>query len=559
VDDSNIRAARDLANDYWEGLLPLQPIFATFIGDERYDDRMPDPTEEGRAEEERLHQGALERLKAVDRSGLDDELRITMDLLEVCATQALKDLRSRVDQLDAVSHSMTGPGNLLADLASTQRADTPERIERYVARLHAIPAWLDGMREVAREGLDAGRTQPRVVADRAVGQVERLLAISPESSPSMGPVQGAGDDVKERVATALREGILPAYQRYLDMLKEYASRTRDDIGLSAVPGGEEFYAERVEAYTTLPLTAQEVHDTGQEQFASIMEERRAIASRLGFATAEEAIAAHDATGANRAKTREEFLEHTRDQVRRSWEAAPRFFGRLPRANCDVVAIEEFREDDMPGAFYQEPSMDGSRAGMYFVNTGGVEHRPLHQLATMTFHEANPGHHFQLSIETEFTDRLPLRRFNPGSGGAAFIEGWGLYSERLGDEMGLFLDDHERIGMLEQQAFRAGRLIVDSGMHALGWDRERAIQQMMATGTPRLECEIEVDRYISWPGQACAYMIGELQIQRWRRESSAERGASFDLKAFHDRLLFLGSLPLRLLDHEIRRHEEQSES
>jgi uncharacterized protein (DUF885 family) len=431
-----------------------------------------------------------------------------------------------------------------------QRADTPERADRYVARLRAVPAWLDGLIEVAREGLGARRTQPRVVVDRTVGQIERLLAMAPEGSPGMELVRDADDDVKQRVADALRERVWPAYGRYLEMLRDYASRTREEVGLSAIPGGEQLYAERLEAFTTLPLNAANVHETGLRQFESIMGERGAIASRLGFASAEEAIAAHDASGRNRAATRGEFLEHVRDQVRRSWEAAPEFFGRLPKANCEVVAIEAFREADMPGAFYQEPSMDGARAGMYFVNTGGLEERPLHQLATMSFHEANPGHHFQLSIEIEFADRLPLRRFNPG-GGDSFIEGWGLYSERLADEMGLFVDDHERIGMLEEQAFRAGRLIVDTGIHALGWDRERAIRQMMATGTPRLECEIEVDRYISWPGQACAYMIGELEILRWRRELSREMGSAFDLKAFHNRLLFLGSLPLGLMDREVR--------
>jgi uncharacterized protein (DUF885 family) len=490
-------------------------------------------------------------VRTIDRAALDEDLRLTLDLLEHGATQALAALRWRVDQLDAVNHSMTGPGNLLADLASTQKADTPERVERYVARLRAVPAWLDALAGVAREGLAAGRTQPRVVAERAVGQVERLLAIEPERSPGIAPVADADPDAKDRVAAALREGVWPAYQRYLETARDYRAETRDAIGLSAVPDGEEMYAARIEAFTTLPLSAQRVHDTGRERFDALMGERRTLAAGLGFSTAEEAIAAHDASGRNRAASREEFLEHVRDQVRRSWDAAPGFFGRLPRANCDVVAIEEFREDDMPGAFYQEPSMDGTRLGMYFVNTGGIHERPLHQLATMSFHEANPGHHFQLSIETEFTDRLALRRFNPSSGAAAFLEGWGLYSERLADEMGVFVDDHERIGMVEQQAFRAGRLIVDSGIHALGWDRERAIQQMMATGTPRLECEAEVDRYISWPGQACAYMIGELEILRWRRELSERLGPSFDLKVFHDRLLALGSLPLATLDREIR--------
>jgi uncharacterized protein (DUF885 family) len=239
-----------------------------------------------------------------------------------------------------------------------------------------------------------------------------------------------------------------------------------------------------------------------------------------------------------------------DQVRRSWEAAPAWFGRLPRANCDVRPVEEFREADMPGAFYLSASADGSRPGIYYVNTGGFTERLLHHTATTSYHEANPGHHFQLSIEREFEDRHPIRRFGSGLVGDAFVEGWGLYSERLAEEMGLFVSEYERLGMLEADGFRCGRLIVDTGIHALGWDRERAVRQMIETGSARMDAEIEVDRYISWPGQACAYKIGQLEIARWRREAAEREGAAFSLKAFHDRLLALGSLPMSSLEREV---------
>jgi uncharacterized protein (DUF885 family) len=225
------------------------------------------------------------------------------------------------------------------------------------------------------------------------------------------------------------------------------------------------------------------------------------------------------------------------------------FGRTPSANCEVRPVEEFREADMPFAFYNPPTADGSRAGVYYINTLEPEHRPLHQLASTTYHEANPGHHFQISLEHDLADRPPLRRFGGILAGSAFIEGWGLYSERLADEMGLYQTDHERLGMLDSQAFRACRLIVDTGIHALDWDRERAVRQMMAGGLSELDARIEVDRYIALPGQALSYMIGMLEIRACRERAATANGA-FDLRDFHDRLLALGSVPLPALRREM---------
>jgi uncharacterized protein (DUF885 family) len=351
--------------------------------------------------------------------------------------------------------------------------------------------------------------------------------------------------------SVLRDQVWPAYRRYLDVLREYRPAARDTIGLVALPGGDAIYAAQVEGYTSLPLDPNEVHRTGQEELARVLEGRLASARTLGYEDVETAVAEYTASGRDTAKSREEMVEVVRGQVERSWEAAPRYFGRLPNANCDVRPVEEFREQDMPGAFYVSPSADGSRAGVYYVNTGSLDERPLHQTATTSFHEANPGHHFQISIEQEFDERPRLRRFGGFLIGAAFTEGWGLYSELLADEMGLFLDEYERIGMFEAQGLRACRLIVDTGIHALGWDRERAVRQMQEAGTTRLDAEIEVDRYIADPGQALAYMIGRLEIQRWRAEAAERAGASFSMQRFHDRVLALGSLPLKALDRELR--------
>jgi uncharacterized protein (DUF885 family) len=541
--------AADLASSYWESLLEMQPIIGTFVGDERHDDELPDHSDAGRAREQAFHERSLAELATIDRTAISEDLRTTMDLVEFGSTRGLSDLTHRIDRLQAVSH-LFGPAGILATLASLQRADTPERVDRYVRRLEATPAFFGQIIAVMQDGIAADQTMPGVVVDRTIAQLDRLLELDPADSPGMVPVAGATAEAKDRVLEVLREQALPAHGRYLEALRAYRPHATETIGLSDLPGGDVMYASQILGFTTLPLPAEEVHRIGQEEFAKIQEERSAIAGSLGFASPEEAVAARTASGQNVAASREDMLRMVEGQVQRSWDAAPRMFGRLPKANCIVKPVEEFREDDMPGAFYQSPSADGSRPGTYYLNTSHLDARPLHQVATTTYHEGNPGHHFQLSMEQEHTDRLPLRRFGGFLAGDAFVEGWGLYSERVADELGLFVDAYERLGMLEAQAHRASRLLVDSGIHALGWDRERGIRQMEAGGTHRVDAEIEVDRYISWPGQALAYMIGQLQIQQWRAEASARLGPAFDVKAFHDRVLSLGSLPLAALEREV---------
>jgi uncharacterized protein (DUF885 family) len=543
--------ARALAKRFWDQLLETYPIIGTVVGDERFDDRLPDPSDEGLSRREALFRGALEELGSIDREPLDVEMRTTLAVLETGARRELADLEHRMDRFYAVSH-LFGPGTLTSTLGSNQRADTPERLNRYVRRLRAFPVFLEDTSRVAKDAAEAAQVAPALVVDRAIAQVERLLALAPEDSPAMKPVRNASNNDRDQVVSALREAVWPAYAAYLEALRDYRPAARDSIGLSALPRGDEMYASQILGFTSLPLEAQAVHDTGHQQLAMIQEERQAIAKQLGFEDVQSALDAYHATGKNTASSRQEMLDVVTDQVQRSWEAAPRYFGRLPKANCEVLPIDEFQEDDMPGAYYNPPTEDGSRPGIYYVNTGHLEGRPLHQTATTSFHEANPGHHFQLSIEQEFTERLPLRRFGGFLVGDAFVEGWGLYSERLADEMGLFLNEYERLGMLEAQAFRAARLIVDTGIHALGWDRERAVLQMMESGSARLDSEIEVDRYIAMPGQALAYMLGKLDIERMRAAATEREGSSFSLQDFHDRILALGSLPLAVLDEELAR-------
>jgi uncharacterized protein (DUF885 family) len=544
--------ARALADRYWEELLDLEPLIGTMMGDERFDDRLSDPSEEGVAHRLEMNRRAITALSAIDRSTLDETARTTLAMMEAIARRLVAEAEYRLDRFYAVSH-LFGPGTLLAELGSLQRADTPERLDRYVTRLGRVPTFLDDLGIVALNAAEAGQTSPGVVVDRCIGQIERLLRTPIDQTPSFGPLAEGDASGRDRVTAVLRDEVWPAFERYLEVLRRYRPSATETIGLYALPNGEAIYAATILSYTTLPLDPQEVHDIGVADLEKIQEERRQISRALGFGDdVDRVVAEYTDSGKNSASSRDEMVEIARRQVQKGWDAAPGWFGRVPSVNCEVKPVEEFREQDTPGAYYQPPTADNSRPGVYYINTSDLGERPLHHVATTTYHEANPGHHFQITLEQEHTDRPALRRFGGIFAGSAFAEGWGLYSERLADQMGLFENEYERLGMLEAQAWRACRLIVDTGIHALRWDRDRSIAKMMEGGVPKLDSEIEVDRYIANPGQALAYKIGQIEIEKQRDAESAREGSAFSLRGFHDRLLALGSLPLPALRAELAR-------
>ena len=538
-----------LADRFWEELLEREPVFATAIGDERYDDRLPDIGEEGRARSETRNRAALEELATIDREGLDVTLRTTMDVLEAIATQTLAAIELRTDRLYVANH-FVGPGVLLGDIASIQRTDTPEHLERYEQRLRAFPGYLEACEEIAREGIATGVVSPRTVVERAVAQVERMVALPAEDAPPLAAVAEDDAAARGRIVGVWNDAVTPAFSRFLDVLRDYLPHAAESNAVTDLPGGDAIYAAEIRSWTTLALDPKEVHDLGNERWDAIQAERFEVAARLGYADPAEATADRKTSGKDTATSAEALVEIVEDQVRRSWDIAPRWFGRLPKANCRVREIEAYRAADMAAAFYMPPTADGDRPGTYYINTHDLDGIALHQIPAVTYHEANPGHHFQIALEMEFDERPSLRRFGGLLAGSAFAEGWGLYSERLADEMGLYLDDWERLGMLAGQAHRAARLITDTGLHAFGWTREEAIEKLVAGGSPRGESEVEVDRYIALPAQALAYMVGMIEIEDARRRTEEKEGTAFDLRGFHDRLLALGQLPLPALRREL---------
>ena len=542
-------AVNDLADRFWDGVLERDPMWATVLGDERFNDRWPDLGPDGRAADEAAYRSTLAEARAIPADGLEPEQVITRDLLMLVSENHLEALAQKQYQL-AIDH-MSGPQIWPSEMAQYQPADTPERLERLLARFAAYPALIEQYVGTLAEGVADGRTAAAVPVRRTVEQIERLLDMPAAESPAATMVK-VGDEDRAAVVAAVDEHVYAGLRRLRDYLVDsYEAHARQEPGISATPGGDAAYRLAIRMQTTVDTTADEVHAFGLADLAAIEAEKDEIAQRLGHADRHALRAALAADPGNHTGDPEAIVRLAQEQTERAYAAAPRYFGRLPSANCYVKAVEPYREAESPPAFYVPPSMDGSRQGQYYINTYHPEERELHKIAAITFHEATPGHHFQIGIEMELKGLPAFRILGARMAGSAYVEGWGLYTERLADEMGLYATDEERLGMLDAQSFRAARLVVDSGLHAMKWTRDQAIAFMHERGSlPLVDAEIEVDRYTVWPGQALSYKLGQREIERARAEVSAEMGDRFDLRAFHDEVLGHGSLPLATLRREI---------
>jgi len=541
----------DLADRFWEAILELNPTTATIYGDERYADRLEDPSEAGRAKDRALMERTAAEAAAIHTDGLPTEERITRDMLRVIAQLSIEQDDERMWQLGVVDQ-MSGPQQLLPQLTQFQPVDSPERLDAFVARLHAYPAFMAANADILRDGLASGLTAPRIVAERTIAQIERMLDVPIDQAIVPAMLKGAADADRERVRDVVRDKVYPADRAFLEALNgDYLAATREDPGLWSAPDGDRLYRTAIRRWTTLDLDPEEVHRVGLEELESIELERRDIARQAGFG--DDTVAyrgALDADQANTPQTKDELVERATEDIGRAMAAAPRYFGVLPRADCEVRPVEEYKERDAPFAYYYPPAPDGSRPGIYYANGYDLPSRKYTKLATTTYHEAAPGHHFQIALEMENDHLITFRRLGARMVGGAYVEGWGLYAERLADEMGLFRSESERFGMLDAQAWRAARLVVDTGLHALRWPRQRSIDFLKQAGLSETDAVIETDRYIAWPGQALTYKVGQREIERLRRELTDRDGSAFDLRAFHDAVLGHGSLPLATLSREL---------
>jgi len=546
---ATMSAVDDLAERFWEWFLGRQPVYATMLGYESFDDRLPDDSAAGRAKEVADLQRFLGEADAVGSDGLGQEDAITLDMLKVVARLSLRQHEHKVHQIASMDQ-MAGPQALPGELSMVQRVDSPERVERLLRRLEAFPEYLAAHRANLAEGVDEGRTAARPVVARVLEQTRRLAGTPVDEAPLLVAHPDLDGSARERIRQAIEEHVQPALADYLAAIEDYQRHAREGDGIWALPDGDALYRTMILASTTLDEPPEALHRFGLEQLELIDAERSRIAAELDFTEAAEMRAALERDPRNTARERGEIVDRARGQIERAMAIAPRYFGRLPRAQVEVRQVEPFQEVEAPPAFYVPPAPDGSREGRYYVNTYQPESRPLHRLAAATFHEAVPGHHFQIAIESELEGLNTFRRLGSRLVGTAYGEGWGLYSERLADEMGLYGGPWERLGMLDAQAWRAARLVVDTGIHAFRWDRARGVEFLRRVGLSRLEAETETDRYITWPGQALTYMTGQREIQSLRRLIEQRDGARFDLKAFHDAVLGHGSLPLATLRAEL---------
>lgn len=536
----------ELASEYHDAWLRRNPVYATAIGDRRFDAELADESPAGQD----AWRTTLDRLEE-RLSRVEDADPVTHAALAA----ALQTDRAFLDA-DLVAFNVDPMNGLQVDLLNTpslQPVRSNEEAEALVARWARMAVSIDDATANLRRGADGGRFGVAMLCAKVREQLDELLARPDEDWPLMDPAQER-PDLHDRLLAVVRDEIRPAFVRYrAQLVDEIEPRARSDEqpGLTHMPGGRDIYARLARAHTSLDTGADEIHRIGLEEIARIDDELTELGARLlqtdGLAATITALRSDPAlyfeTGA-------EIVAVAEASLGRANAAIAEWFGRLPVAPCEVVRIPAHEEKHSTIAYYRDPSADGSRPGQYYINTYAPETRPRYEAETLAFHESVPGHHLQLAIMQELTDLPDFRRFN---GCTAFIEGWGLYTERLSEEMGLLSGDMDRFGILSFDAWRASRLVVDTGMHALGWSRQRAIDFMTEhTALGLNNIANEVDRYIAWPGQALAYKLGQLEILRLRAEARTRQAHRFDIRRFHDVVLGEGALPLPVLRDVVER-------
>jgi len=551
-----------LFEEYFEQQLELNPLLATSIGDARYNDRFEvSIAPEWRARAERVERDALARLATIDRSRLTGQDLLSYDVFKSARQLEIEGYRFP-EHLLPLNQFYSTPNSfaMMGSGKGIQPFRTVKDYDDFLKRLDGFVAWTDQAIANMREGVTKGYTLPRVLTERVLPQLEAHVVATPEDSIYFGPVRdmpaGFAPADRDRLTAAYRAAItgkvVPTYRKLLGYMRdEYMAQCRTTVVLDALPDGAAWYAYNVRTITTTDYTPAQIHEIGLREVERIHGEMREVMRQVKFEGDLKAFSEFMQTNPRFFfDDREKLIAGYVDIKRRVAPALPKLFEHMPAADYEVRAVEAFREKSAAGGSYQAASEDGSRPGIFYANTYDLKARPMWAMEALSLHEANPGHHFQISLQREQKDLPRFRRF---SSYTAYSEGWGLYAESLGRELGLYEDPYQYFGMLEAELWRSIRLVVDTGLHSKGWTREQVLEYMDAmSSTAEARAVSEAERYIAIPGQALAYKIGQLKIRELRSRAEAELGGDFDVRGFHTAVLGDGPLPLDVLEAKLTR-------
>ncbi|WP_425477892.1 DUF885 domain-containing protein [Vulcaniibacterium tengchongense] len=548
--------------DYWEAYLKLNPVLATFTGDARYNAELPDfGSQQYRDELRKFHQDWLAKVEAVGADGLTGQDLLNYNIFTKDARDAIASFEFPgwmlpVNQMDSTASLAVqfGSGN------GAQPFKTVQDYDNWLKRAARIPVLFDTEIGNMKQGIAAGVVQPRVLMEKVVPQLDALIKDKPEDTLFWGPVQNFPKDFsdadKQRLAEAYRkliaEQLMPAYRKLRAFIAdEYLPKTRDTVGLDKLPNGAAWYAFNAKQSTTTDLTPAQIHDIGLREVERIHGEMRKVMEQVGFkGTLQEFFDYVQTDRKFEFKSEDELLKYYRaleDKVNRK---IPEQFSLVPKSPFEIRPVEPFRAKSAAGGQYYPPSEDGTRPGIFYVNTYDLPSRKIWDAEDLYLHEAIPGHHFQIALQIELKDMPAFRRWSIQS---AFAEGWGLYAESLGKSLGVYTDPYSYFGYLQNELWRAIRLVTDTGLHSKGWSREQVIEYMKQNSAVSDTTAVaEAERYIAWPGQALAYKIGELKIKELRARAEQALGPKFDVREFHAEVLKDGAVPLDVLEGKIDR-------
>lgn len=555
--ESNSELA-ELSAEFFQLQHTSDPFNATQLGVTGFDHLVPDPSRAGSAATISRITELESRLDKIDRSALNDADRINADVLARLAEGARLDAEHCLWETSASADAYSSPQAMMFLSIPTASMSGPGAVDGYLTRVAGLPRFIDAIADRYREAKADGRIPTRVGVNQAIDQLTGHLALSPDTDTLLSPLPRDGGHQQQRAeaSTMLQEKVRPALHRLLSCLREEllpVARADDQVGITFVPGGEQGYRAAVRRHTTTELSPAEIHQIGLDCVTDLQVQWQELGQRaLGTSDLPTIFSRLRDDPALRFTERAQIVDTVADALRRAEAVRDDWFPPFDIADCVIEEINPIEVGNAALAYYRPPAGDGSRPGAHCVLTAEPRQRFVYEYEALAFHESTPGHHLQIASAQTLTELPDFRRFLDAEV-CGYVEGWGLYSERLADEMGLYSSDISRLGMLSFDALRACRLVVDTGMHQLGWSRQQAMKYMWDnTATTEANVRNEIDRYISWPGQALAYMIGRREISRLRAVAEQRLGSAFDVRAFHGAVLSNGAVPLGVLEQIVLR-------